>query len=117
MALKIIRRKFSETLPAKAPKATKTDAGKIPSPEAKAGAPTKTTKKSASKKRAITEPLAMNPDQRIVARIARREPRPSDQGRDTHGEQQKEEARGKAEPEKLNLRRARSPHRRRPTIN
>ena len=48
MALKIIRRKFAETLPAKAPKAgktAKTAAGKIPAPKAKERASTKTTKK------------------------------------------------------------------------
>jgi hypothetical protein len=75
MALKIIRRKFSETLPAKATKASKTAktaAGKIPAPKAKGGASTTTTKKPSAKKRASTQPLAVNPDQRITIGITRK---------------------------------------------
>jgi hypothetical protein len=96
MALKIVRRKFSETLPTKGPKASKTatEKNKIPSPKAKAGTPTKTTKKTSAKKRASTQPFAMNPDQRLTIR---RDP-PADERPDTQGDQPKQEAQSKAEP-------------------
>jgi hypothetical protein len=99
MALKIVRRKFSETLPTKGPKTSKTatEKNKIPSPKGKAGTPTKTTKKTSAKKRASTQPLAMNPDQRLTIRITRKDP-PADERPDTQGDQPKQEAQSKAEP-------------------